>query len=189
MNIDHYKARAAKDPRFAPRFHAGIGMIQVMLTSKNDRLHIWHPEQPITRPDSDMHNHKFSFSSLVLKGMLLHEVVIPVKGDGYNLWTTFQDAGAEAQLAGTVNVQPAGKMYVSPNQEYIFEAGRFHRSEVMGLTITRMQKLWENPAQVVQVIAKKGVKMDHAFANSLPRPPEARLWELIEDATWDLEVA
>ena len=30
------------------------------------------------------------------------------------------------------------------------------------------------------------VPMDHAFSSALPRPSEARLWELIEDATRDI---
>lgn len=142
MKLDKLKARAAKDPRFAPRFHAGIGMIQLFLTSKKDRLHIWHPEQEATRPHSDIHNHKFSFSSRILKGELLHEVIYVMEGGELKLWRTHQDAGADAELVGNVGIVVGERRFLKKGDEYFFEAGRFHRSQAIGLTITRMQKFW-----------------------------------------------
>ena len=77
--IESLKAAGA-----TPRFHGGIGMVQLHL-DRLTRIHVWHPDMPATRPDSAIHNHRFSFRSTVLRGYLMHHVVAPITGSDYEL--------------------------------------------------------------------------------------------------------
>jgi hypothetical protein len=53
----------------------GLGFLQIKLGAQQ-RLHIWHPDLPRRKcaEHSGIHNHRFGFSSLVLKGMQINDV-------------------------------------------------------------------------------------------------------------------
>lgn len=53
----------------------GLGFIQVKLEAKQ-RLHVWHPDLPRRRcfEHSQIHDHRFGFDSVVLKGMQINDI-------------------------------------------------------------------------------------------------------------------
>ncbi len=161
-----------------PRFHGGIGMVQLHL-DRLTRIHVWHPKMPVTRPDSAIHNHRFSFRSTVLRGELLHRIVAPITGSDYELWEAFTEDSREPELVGKCSLDTVEEVELTPGEGYSFEAGRFHCSEARGIVVTRMTKTWESNGKVF-VVAKPGVDMKHAFKGSPQRIDE--MWDLIFDA-------
>jgi hypothetical protein len=167
------KAAGAK-----PRFHGGIGMIQLHL-NQTTRIHVWHPSMPPTRPDSAVHNHRFSFRSLVLRGELAHKIVAPVDGSTLDLWETFTEDGREPERVGSCDLTTVEESILARGEGYAFEAGRFHCSEPRGITVTQMTKTWQSTGRVF-VVAKPGTSMRHAFNGSPQRVGE--MWDLLLDA-------
>lgn len=189
MKIDEFVARSKADPQLEPRFHIGLGMIQLHLV-KSDRntvrYHVWHPDLPPLTTGRSIHNHRFSFQSTVLKGELWNTPLAPIFGDTHVLWQCFKEGGPPAANLGPIAVHRFAPDRFRPGQSYFFEAGRFHETACYGMTVTRMTKLWEAELPVM-VVAKRGVSMEHAYDPSVPRPPTERLWEALEDALKDID--
>lgn len=53
----------------------GLGFLQVKLGAKQ-RLHVWHPDLPRRKcfEHSAIHDHRFGFSSLILKGTQINDI-------------------------------------------------------------------------------------------------------------------
>ncbi len=51
----------------------GLGFIQLKFDSVN-RMHFWHPKLMSDMPEEEVHDHRYDFTSHVLKGELTHEV-------------------------------------------------------------------------------------------------------------------
>lgn len=58
----------------------GLGFIQLKLDATY-RMHFYTPELPPIVPEEDIHNHRYSFSSSVLKGVFYQEIFELVEGD------------------------------------------------------------------------------------------------------------
>lgn len=189
MKIDAFRARAKVDPQLEPRFHIGLGMIQLHLikSEKNTvRYHVWHPDLPPLTAGRSIHNHRFSFRSEVLKGALWNTPLAPVFGSTHVLWQCFREGGPPAKNLGPVGLRREDTDRFLAGESYFFEAGRFHETQCFGLTVTRMTKLWDAEIPVM-VVARPGVSMEHAYDPAVQRPPVTRLWEALEDAMKDID--
>lgn len=149
----------------------GLGFIQVKLDN-DQRMHVWHPDLPRRRcyEASAVHNHRFSFTSRVLKGIQVNqrigvEIVKPGTGEYYLIshnGPRSAKGGRESYPVADVNLHwreveryAAGDVYVMPALEY-------HHTPCEGVVITIMQKHEELEIHASSV-CRKGVVFDYDF--------------------------
>lgn len=58
----------------------GLGFIQIKLNEK-ERVHVYTPKLTITTHEEEIHDHRYNFTSLIVKGHLFNEIFIQTKGD------------------------------------------------------------------------------------------------------------
>lgn len=172
-----------------PRVH-GNGFIQFDL-SDTVRLHVWgHPAIPRQKTDTPIHNHRFAFHSIILKGMLTDVRYQPYRDE--DDWTHFPYEARARQGEDTVLVpcnttcgvrMVASKNTYTPGQSYHMKEGEIHESIPHGLTVTIISKTGPSLAQggpIPLVYVPVGIKPDNAF-NRYSFPAED-LWTIIHEA-------
>lgn len=68
----HYLRHFADSCKAEPKWF-GLGFIQLKLND-TQRMHFWHPKLMSDMPDEEVHDHRYDFTSYILKGELTHEV-------------------------------------------------------------------------------------------------------------------
>ena len=149
----------------------GLGFIQLKLGG-NQRMHVWHPELP--RRDcfehSAVHNHRFSFRSLVLKGVQVNqrcdiEVVRP--GEGSHIMISHNGprsprGGRESFPVADCLVHGREIERYSAGQSYVMPAMEYHHTPCEGIVVTLMTKLEETHLHANSIIAT-GHKFHYDF--------------------------
>lgn len=168
--------------------HAGLGVIQAYLfegTEYEVRLHIWHPKlkKEGMSDHGDIHDHRFTLRSHVLLGEIKHTEYTMFQRDlaepvGMLTWRchsvthareaekntgTFHQTGNDEFACGvlqreTITIQ-AGNSYTFPKRE-------FHKSEVDDLTITLVEKLYQDNVPA-RVLSRLEAPVVHAFTDTL----------------------
>lgn len=166
----------------------GLGFIQIKLDG-NQRMHVWHPDLP--RRDcyehSSVHNHRFAFTSRVLKGVQINqrcalEVVKP--GTGSHRLISHNGprsakGGRESYPVADVNVHMLEPEHYSPGDEYKMAALEYHRTPCEGVVITVMQKHEELSIHANSVCAR-GVDFHYDFDRFQLSPD--RLFAIVKSA-------
>lgn len=124
------------------------------------RLHIWPSEKQKSQKNyNGMHNHRFSFKSLILLGSLVHkEYNLLYNGNGrYQVYEIVPKDELSGQFQPTnqfVDVKETRKLILKSGNEYFFEKGLFHESinEKNILTATIMRKTSVDDNIAVKVI-------------------------------------
>jgi hypothetical protein len=147
----------------------GLGFIQLVLPGAQ-RLHVWHPELP--RRDcfehSAVHNHRFSFTSRVLKGEQINvRADIEIVRDGTHQLISHNGPRSEkgGRLSFPVaecNVHHREEERYSPGQEYFMPAFEYHHTPVGGIVITLMTKHASGQIHANSV-CRKGVDFHYDF--------------------------
>jgi len=155
-NHAHHALRAAvlsALPTLSWRHH-GIGVLQAYLVEHVEpevRVHIWHPALLKTGMDAsgDVHDHRFSMYSHVLVGTVAHEEWLTTpKADGPYTTMLLTHARAAADSAYHGPTMPTGErfdatvnlMFIEAGSIYSYPARCFHRSPVIGLAVTVVEK-------------------------------------------------
>jgi hypothetical protein len=151
----------------------GLGFIQVILGG-NQRLHVWHPDLP--RRDcyqhSAVHNHRFSFTSRVLKGTQVNqrcdlEIVKPETGSHLLIshnGPRSEKGGRLSYPVADVNVQERPVIeYYEPGQEYFMPALEYHHTPCAGVVVTLMTKLDELTTLHANSVCRRGVDFHYEF--------------------------
>lgn len=138
----------------------GLGFIQVVLGG-NQRMHVWHPDLP--RRDcyehSAVHNHRFSFSSRVLKGAQKNvRVDVEIVKEGTHQLISHN--GPRSKKGGRLSF-PVAQCLVHARELEIYEAGaqyfmpelEYHYTPVDGIVVTIIQKLSEGNIHANSVCA------------------------------------
>jgi hypothetical protein len=176
-----------------PRIH-GNGFIQLDF-SPSVRLHVWGPHIPRQKVDTPVHNHRFSFTSLVLRGSMInrrYEFGPPLRRPDYPPMQTHRIYIARARnledtvlqrTEATVALVRGNDTVIPMGHSYSMQAGEVHESIVYDSTVTVIMK--DGPS-----LAQQGptptvyVPLDIEPDNSFDRYsiPENRLWAMIEEA-------
>lgn len=164
----------------------GLGFIQVKLPA-NKRLHVWHPDLPrrTCYAHSAIHNHRFSFESLVLKGEQINRrwsIALHPKGshdvishDG----PRSPKGGRESFVAARANVVAESEEIYRAGQYYSMPALAYHDTPNADVVVTLMTKISE-----VRIHANSLIEHGHTFDQNFDRfqlTPE-RLWAIVIDA-------
>ncbi|UTU10263.1 hypothetical protein CcrRB23_gp401 [Caulobacter phage RB23] len=183
LDFDYLRASGAQPHNF------GLGFIQLKL-NEHSRLHFWTGEPNV--PEDEIHDHRYSFRSEVLKGCVEHETFVfrplmdsllrgGVAAEGA-IWTmTIVSCDPDKLVRdphhtfGTV--EKTGEYHLAENSSYWFPYGAFHRSRGSKGAITHLVR---DPTvnEYARVIRRQGAVEICPFSD--PRPPEA-LWETIKE--------
>lgn len=166
----------------------GLGFIQLKLDG-NQRMHVWHPDLP--RRDcyaaSAVHNHRFGFTSRVLKGTQINqrcdlEVVKP--GTGSHLLISHngprnEKGGRESHPVADVNVHMREVERYLPGDEYAMSPFEYHHTPCDGVVITVMRKHQESAIHANSV-CRRDVAFHYDFDRFQLSPNE--LFDVVMDA-------
>lgn len=166
----YVKANAVKIHSF------GLGFIQIKL-SDNERIHVYCPEVNITAGEEEVHDHRYDFHSMILKGKLTNKIYRIVDGDDFLV--TYENC-SPIKAPKTVSPLPCNLKLLSSSEMtkgsgYFMEKDTLHRVETERC-ITHL-KLGPKEKTMAKVIHKKGEAIICPFSANMD---EAKLWELVE---------
>ena len=150
----------------------GLGFIQLVLGG-NQRMHVWHPDLP--RRDcyehSAVHNHRFSFTSRVLKGTQVNqrcdiEIVKPETGSHLLIshnGPRSPKGGRESYPVADVNVHERAVERYEPGQEYFMPAMEYHHTPCVGIVVTLLKKQDESTTLHANSTCRRGVDFHYDF--------------------------
>lgn len=173
----------ARWPELRWRRH-GLGALQAYLVEGGEletRVHVWHPElvRPGIRDHGDLHDHRFSFVSTVLVGVITNRLAI-LTDSPTGEYEVHQVLHARANPEGSFAAEP---MRVVPGpldprarfvdvdfrdvpywagDTYTFERGRFHGTVADCLAVTVVTKFDQVDAGA-RILARRGSPPVPAF--------------------------
>tara|TARA_R110002110_G_scaffold64634_3_gene178561 strand:+ start:4360 stop:4923 length:564 start_codon:yes stop_codon:yes gene_type:complete len=173
----------------------GLGFIQLKLGG-NMRMHVWHPDLP--RRDcyehSAIHNHRFSFTSRVLKGIQINQrcdlEIVKAEYGTHKLIShngpRSEKGGRESYPVADVNVSYRVRERYVPGEEYFIPAYEYHHTPCSGVVITLMTKHVELSIHANSV-CHRGVNFHYDFDRFQLSPEE--LFAFVVDAMKSAEAA
>lgn len=161
----------------------GLGFVQLKLNQKQ-RMHFWHPEHHKNVADEEVHNHRYSFTSKIIVGEMIHET-----------WTYEQNENGDAECievcckpghSGEPKIVSRGFMtmsgrYAMPaGSSYYFPSSGFHR------TITEKAVTFLCRGEIEGDFAKvlKPINTATVCPFSVQKS-EAECWEIIKELLSD----
>lgn len=166
----------------------GLGFIQLVLGG-NQRMHVWHPDLPrrACYEHSAIHNHRFAFTSRVLKGVQVNQrcdLEIVKAGTGSHVLISHNgprsDKGGRLSYpVADVNVYPRDVERYEAGQEYFMPAMEYHHTPCEGIVITIITKHAEMGIHANSV-CKQGVDFHYEFDRFQLSPDD--LFEYVMDA-------
>jgi hypothetical protein len=177
--------RQARAANAIPRVH-GNGFIQLDL-SPTARLHVWgHKDIPKQKTDTPIHNHRFSFTSFVLRGTMMSQMYEVELGRTHRCYTAKVRKDQDTVLEPThelVTMRPTGLHVVTAGHFYPMIAGEIHESIVQELTVTVILKSGPTLAQggpTPTVYVPIDVTPDNTFDRYSVPPSD--LWKIITES-------
>jgi hypothetical protein len=182
--LTHLLARV-RDKGAQPRVH-GNGFIQLDI-SPIVRLHVWnHPGIPQQRTPTTIHDHRFGFTSVILRGKMLNRVYHEHLGIAptHAVYESQPRIGEDTELTNTglsTGLVFWGDQHLHVGESYIMRAGEIHESLPQGFTVTMMMKHGASEGNPGRVFVPNGVIPDNCFDRNHAASP-AKLWEIIAEA-------
>lgn len=142
LNTDFLKARGAVPHYF------GLGFIQIKLDDVH-RLHAWVPDWPaIPGAETELHDHRYPFTSHVLKGAIEHELFAagPLQDlPGPGLWEVAAvsckpGAAEEARLLGYAAPTRLAAFRIGAGHSYALTPDAFHRARAHGPAVSLLAR-------------------------------------------------
>lgn len=147
----------------------GLGFLQITLPNKT-RMHVWHPDLPRRKcfKQSSIHNHRFSFECIVLKGVQKNRIW-DMEIDPTGEYDIISHNGARTEkgnrlsfVAGHCNMIPQDIKEYHPGASYFMYQGVYHDTPNEGVVITLMTKFNEGVVHANSII-KRGYTFDQEF--------------------------
>jgi len=166
----------------------GLGFIQIVLDG-DQRLHVWHPELP--RRDcyahSAVHNHRFAFTSRVLKGEQVNvraDIEIVKEGEGSHQLISHngprsEKGGRLSYPVAECNVHCREVERYRPGEKYFVPAFQYHHTPVDDVVVTVMKKHHSFTVHANSV-CRKGIDFHYDFDRFQLSPDE--LFAFVMDA-------
>lgn len=147
----------------------GLGFIQLVLGG-NQRMHVWHPDLPRRSCflHSAVHNHRFGFTSRVLKGVQVNQRcdLEVVKAGSHALIShngpRSDKGGRLSYPVADVNVFERGVEHYEAGEEYTMPAYEYHHTPCEGVVVTVIRKHAEGTIHANSV-CRKGVDFHYDF--------------------------
>ena len=178
---EHVRHNLALD---RPRQH-GNGFFQLDLDG-GYRLHVWDPDAPIAQVvHTPIHDHRFSFESLVLSGEQTHveyivlQNVLPTVTKNYNICEVRYGDTEDTKLVNTgigVFADVVEKVVVPAGEIYDFRMYAFHETPNLGYVVTLLRKTKVDSNHKPRVLCPIGMEPDNDFNR----------YDLSVDTQWDI---
>lgn len=160
----------------------GLGFIQLKINVE-ERLHFYHPEIMPILDQEEIHDHRYSFESTVIKGSLKNELFIFDKIENekakYGLFEVSckkEDAGHEPRFLSGVKPIEITTFTCGHDQKYSLSHRAFHRIEYFEPTITHLKR-GNIIKDYANVIKEKDAPAVCPFSKVMTQD---ELWEIIE---------
>ena len=159
------------DPDDLDIYRHGNGFMQADLPI-GARLHIWNPDleqaQKIATP---IHDHRFSFRSVVLYGSQNHWIYDPITTEDSARWThhvyeaqpTTWQSTTLVPTGAVVAVGAATYYTIPAGESYLFEQYLFHETPITEYAITVLFKLANDPGHAARVLCPIGSEPDNDY--------------------------
>jgi hypothetical protein len=179
----HHAARRGN----RPRVH-GNGFVQLDL-SPTRRLHVWgDPRVPRQLVPTTIHDHTFSFRSIVCRGQLVHREidVRPGLAGAYEMYYAVTNHGEDTRLVrngARYHATIAAEHLLREGDEYTFEKFRFHETVAPWLCVTVIEKDGPTLAQggpSPNVLVPFGWEPDNTFDRY--QTDADLLWQIVDEA-------
>ena len=158
----------------------GLGFIQLKLNAV-ERLHFYHPDLMPILDQEEIHDHRYDFSSMVLKGALMntlytYDKVCFAEYGLYEVSCKKDDAGKEPAFLGECMIHRLANFTVETGQTYNLTRDVFHRIEypVPTVTFLRREHIFKDYARIIKEIDAPSVC---PFSKVMD---EEEIWETIE---------
>jgi len=162
----------------------GLGFIQLKIDDDR-RLHFWHPDLMADTPEEELHDHRYEFTSRIVRGTMTHETwefVSDALGD-HEMVEVSCDPGtpADPKPIDRGHIRMAGRYTMVEGSVYTFPPTGFHRIEASRAVtlLTRGPKVRD----VARVIKGLGAPDICPFERKIP---ENELWDYIADLLGDV---
>ena len=162
----------------------GLGFIQLKI-DEDRRLHFWHPHLMADTPEEELHDHRYEFTSKIVRGTMTHETwefVEDQYGD-YEMVEVSCEPGKESDPNPIArgHIRLAGRYTMVEGSVYTFPPTGFHRIEASRAVtlLTRGPKVRD----VARVIKELGAPTVCPFSREIP---EDELWDYIADLLGDV---
>lgn len=171
LTIDYLKANHTKIHWF------GLGFIQIKIDNRT-RYHFYTTKYSSIVGDSEAHNHRYNFTSYVLKGSLVN-IVYQFVPNSLGLYVKRQES-CNPDLKVQEPTEVVGDLielgYFN-NDSYSLNHHTFHKAFVNSDTITRVVR-GDYKKDLADVVSLKFDKPVCPFSKQVP---EAELWEIVEE--------
>jgi hypothetical protein len=153
----------------------GLGFVQLKLDNST-RMHFYSPELTPLVPEEEVHNHRYNFSSLVLKGEFKQELFEVVAGDTHvrEQETCKADVKATGEPVPCALKQVTSHIYGEGSRYWISHEA-FHRvgAETAVTLVTRSP--YEK--ELAEVVRRKDAPKVCPFSQ---RVEDDKLWDIVE---------
>ncbi len=173
----------------------GLGFLQIKLGG-NQCLHVWHPDLPRRHcsEHSGIHNHRFSFSSTVLRGMQINDTFAVYELEHGTMEATHVAYLHEGERLPTGNCPwiPRERLWVGGVSRELVDAGEtyhmlhrvFHSTTPGGdgRVATLMTKTYEGP-EGARSLCEVGVEPHVGFARE--QMADDDMWAIVRNVLGD----
>lgn len=155
-------------------YYFGLGFIQVVL-NKEERVHFYNTH--LAAINDEIHNHRYNFTSTILKGCLMEKRYILTTGDTHVLMNESCNADNKPsnQIKIGVGIKETDEFFRTGQYDIFFND--FHSVGYQVNTITHLKRS-DIITDYAQVIYEKGKEITCPFSHKIP---ESELWEIIND--------
>lgn len=155
----------------------GLGFIQLKVTD-TIRLHFYTVELPKIVDDEEIHNHRYSFTSRIMKGSMYNYLYEVVPGLGYE--KVPETCNPNIEVPDDVKKEACtfrycGYQLMTKGSQYCIEHHQFHKVKATHCITLLIRGPYEK--QYAEVIRPFGAKAVCPFSVKLP---ETRLWEVVD---------
>ncbi len=156
-------------------YYFGLGFIQIVL-NKYERIHFYTDELPTT--NEDIHNHRYNFTSTILKGKFRNDKYKLISGDTHILKNEScnVDKELENNVSLTVSVELTESKEYKQGDSYDMFYNEFHAVDYTGDTITYLERT-DIITDYAQVVYRKDSEEVCPFSNKVDVD---KLWEIVE---------
>jgi uncharacterized protein YlzI (FlbEa/FlbD family) len=158
----------------------GLGFIQIKLGEIN-RVHIYCKEAGLTTQEEEIHNHRYDFESMVLKGELENKIY-QVEHNPAGLYQQINEScnpNVPKDIVPVIVNEPKmiAQFITSVGKKYFLNKDTFHRVQALEDTITVLTR---GPVvkEQAQVVSRIDQELICPFSVNLP---EDKLWELVRE--------
>lgn len=160
----------------------GLGFVQLKLNDE-ERLHFWHPDLCPDVSEEEVHDHRYTFNSDILKGSLTHyifdwEPATMAKPGTYEMvYVSCEEGKPAPERKQYGHLHEVGFQELVAGSSYTFLQGRFHRTGIYEPTVTYLCRE-ETETEYARVIRPIGAPAVCPFSN--PKPTE-EVWDIIRE--------